>query len=298
MRKQLLVSFFVSMLMFCVFVPQSSEALLVNPGVFYTVDNGNYTVSAPMVFSQIKSMPGPGSHWITFNDSGFNLTSASTINVSLVYIDDDVVSAPVGTAVLRFYANSTADASTRFFNVSGFRPLSTYSLFKDGVFDANIVSTAAGSINFSHVFNAATHLFELVNDTIVIPLVGGGGGDSVGSGVYFVTIHVVDNMTRVPLSGAMVTLEGVSVRWTDDNGEVVFYFLLGTYYPYTLRVSAKGYVDVSWSVRFNDSQKLTVNMSLVSNGHKGIPGFEFVFMMAGAAVLVILLRKKGVVREK
>jgi len=249
MRKQLLVSFFVSMLMFCVFVPQSSEALLVNPGVFYTVDNGNYTVSAPMVFSQIKSMPGPGSHWITFN-------------------------------------------------VSGFRPLSTYSLFKDGVFDANIVSTAAGSINFSHVFNAATHLFELVNDTIVIPLVGGGGGDSVGSGVYFVTIHVVDNMTRVPLSGAMVTLEGVSVRWTDDNGEVVFYFLLGTYYPYTLRVSAKGYVDVSWSVRFNDSQKLTVNMSLVSNGHKGIPGFEFVFMMAGAAVLVILLRKKGVVREK
>jgi len=178
MRKQLLVSFFVSMLMFCVFVPQSSEALLVNPGVFYTVDNGNYSVAAPMVFNQVHSMAGHG------------------------------------------------------------------------------------------------------------------------SGVYFVTIRVVDEGTMLPIAGALVTLEDVSVRTTDSLGEVVFYFLMGTYYPYDLRVSAKGYADFSQVVRFNDSSTLTVNLSAVGGHDKGIPGFEFVFAVASVAVCMLVWKKKMVVKRK
>jgi hypothetical protein len=298
MKKGLLASVLISFLLLNLFSLQLSEALPVGTGVYYTVDNGNYSVAVPMVFSQIKSMPGPGSHWITFNGSGFNLTSAITINVSFLYLDDDILLAPVGTTVLRFYANSTADAALRYFNISGFKPFNTYSLFKDGVFDSNIGSTALGNINFSHVFNAATHLFELVDETIVVPGSSGSGGTG-GSAVYFVTIKVIDDVTGDPIAGATVMLEDVSVRTTDSLGEVVFYFLLGTYYPYVLHVSAEGYVGVNMPVRFNDSQTLTVNMSSVSSDSGGgTPGFEFVSAMAGAAICMILLKKKRAVEKK
>jgi len=288
MKRQLLVSVFISLILFSICVPQLSEAFMIYPGVYYPVKNGNYSMSSPLVFSQRIS----SANWIKFNDSGFNLTSAKTINVSLVYLDDDIISAPVGTTVLSFYANSSANAITRCFNVSGFKPSYSYSLFKDSGFDSNIVSSALGTVNFSHVFNMATHLFELRNGSTVIP-VGGGG-----SGVYLVTIRVVDGVTKNHIAKATVTLEGVSIKTTDGFGEVVFSFLLGTYYSYILRVSAKGYVDFSQVVRFNASQTLTVNLSPVSNQNHGIPGFEFIFMMAGAAVCMMVLKRKMVVKKK
>lgn len=113
--------------------------------VVFQCDNENYTVASPsMEFSEIVS----GSSWIKFNNTDFNITSTNNINITLSYLNSNFSAAQSGDSVLSFSADTSGGIV--WFNLSGFKASTDYTLYRDSVEVATYVSNGDGNLSFSN----------------------------------------------------------------------------------------------------------------------------------------------------
>ena len=134
----------------------SADVTYDNSTVF-NVDNENYTFPAGgMTFSQV--MINELDSWIKVNDTDFNITSTNPINITLSYLNSNFSGATSGDSVLTFSANTTA--GTVWFNLTGFKASTTYTLFRDSVAISTYSSNSDGNLSFSNAV-WSSHDFDI-----------------------------------------------------------------------------------------------------------------------------------------
>lgn len=140
----------------------SISAITVEPGIRFSIGNENYTVAAPMVFSNI-TYEDP--LWISFNTTDFNVSSAQNINISLSYLCDNMSVTTAGTILLSFTANATSGLTS--FNISGFIPGGIYDVYRSGILYSTVTSTGSGNVLFA---NSAwsSRSFQIRYHTVIV----------------------------------------------------------------------------------------------------------------------------------
>lgn len=141
----------------------------VYPNGHFDVGNVNYSVSAPMNFNYIRGTD----EFICFNDVYFNVSSSSSINITMSYLANDVLGAADEVRVLRFSASTPSGLV--WFNLSGFKPGYEYNIVRSGEALATVYADNLGVISFSndawssHTFDVyqgdSVHYAYLINDT-------------------------------------------------------------------------------------------------------------------------------------
>ena len=101
-------------------------AITVNPNNQFKVGNETYTFYQTMEFESITCYDS----YIIFNDTGFYISSAKDILITLVYIDEDIASASGNEKVLAFYADTSSGSVD--FDISGFPVGKSYLIKRDG----------------------------------------------------------------------------------------------------------------------------------------------------------------------
>jgi len=134
----------------------SADVTYDNTTVF-NVGNENYTFPAGgITLSQV--MLNESGSWIKFNDTDFNITSSNPINITLSYLNSNIAGASTGDTVLSFSANTVSGSV--WFNLSGFKSSTTYTLYRNSAVVAAYVSDGSGLLSFSNGV-WSDHDFEL-----------------------------------------------------------------------------------------------------------------------------------------
>lgn len=119
------------------------SAVTVDESVFFEVGNETYGFNSTMDFSQIVV----NDTWIKFNDTDFNISAQNDINITMVFLSNNISGAGVGDKVLEFYANTTT--GNVWFNLSGFQVGRGYFVNRSGSRLANVTANSSGYISFS-----------------------------------------------------------------------------------------------------------------------------------------------------
>jgi len=136
---------------------QSGEALTLDPSITISVGNENYTFATQMEFSSVNYNEAPS--WICFNTTGFNISSPNPINITLIKIHSNMLTALDGATLVKFKANATL-GTTVYFNITGFIASQKCALYKDNVFFSYLTIDSGGRVNFSHS-SWSEHTFEI-----------------------------------------------------------------------------------------------------------------------------------------
>ena len=121
-----------------------SADIQMNTDQVFNVENENYSFASALTFTQILH----NDTWITFNSTGFNVTSTNDINISLSYLNSNIPSASSGDTVLSFSAESSGGLV--WFNLSGFDANQSYAVFRDNVKISGLTSNADGNLSFTN----------------------------------------------------------------------------------------------------------------------------------------------------
>src|SRR4030042_1645694 len=120
------------------FIPivNSDITVTLYPGTVFNVDNVNYSVSTALNFRYIAVEDTN----ITFNSTTFEIASVNPVNISLNYLNDDIINmSTIGSIALNFTA--FCSGGTVRFNISGFNASKYYHVHKNntliGYFDIN-----------------------------------------------------------------------------------------------------------------------------------------------------------------
>jgi len=157
-----LLPFLVVSLFFLSLIPIGSSTVTVYTGTYCYVGNETYGVTQTMVFSYIEH----NSNWIKFNDTDFNVTSASPIYINLSFLHENVSTAAATSEVLDFVVNVSSGAVG--FDIGGFRPNTLYSVKRNNSQIATPTSDANGYLYFTNSVWTHKH-FEIYNITSVSP---------------------------------------------------------------------------------------------------------------------------------
>jgi len=131
-----------------------SNSIYVNPGdsIVYEIDNPleSYTFDDTHGYNVSRITIAPT--YIVFNNTGFNITSVATIQIEIFHIDEDILNpADTNDILLNFTVGNPA--SDTWFNISGFKPTSTYNVYTDisgtppTLLDT-VIANSTGSISF------------------------------------------------------------------------------------------------------------------------------------------------------
>jgi len=86
--------------------------------------------------------------WVRLNDTDFNITSSNPIDITLLYLNNNMLGASDGSRVLRFSADTSGGSV--YFNLSGFRPGYEYDINRDGSTFTTVYADSVGVISFSN----------------------------------------------------------------------------------------------------------------------------------------------------
>jgi len=156
-NRTILFSFLLLLSILCSWSYSVSADVTYDNTVIHNVGNENYTFTAGgMTFSQV--MLNESGSWIKFNNTDFNITSSNPINITLSYLNDNFATATSGDTVLSFSANTTA--GTVWFNLTGFKASTTYTLYRDSVAITTYNSNSEGNLSFSNAV-WSSHDFDI-----------------------------------------------------------------------------------------------------------------------------------------
>ena len=123
---------------------ETMQAVSVDDGVCVITCNANYTFPAGgMNFSKIRI----NSSWVCFNTTYINITSPGQINITLSYLNNDLLTPVTSETLMTFTANTSS--GTVWFNLTGFKGSSTYTLYRDAAEVATSNSNTEGNLSFS-----------------------------------------------------------------------------------------------------------------------------------------------------
>jgi len=125
-------------------ISYSTVAFSFTPDIIIQSGNEKYNMSATLPFSSITSSPTS----VIFNSTGFYVAATNDINISIVYINNDITNAITGESVLEF--NASTSAGSVYFNISGFKSGTQYNVIRNGAEIATPTSNSTGYITFTN----------------------------------------------------------------------------------------------------------------------------------------------------
>ena len=136
------------------FIISNANAIFVDTGVTFQVDNQNYTMQSIKLFSTISIYDDH----IIFNTTSFNMYSPNYIDINISYLRNAPLTANTDDRIISF--NATCITGLVRFNLTGFSGNANYYVKRDSVNIANMVSTATGVIRFNSS-SWSTHDFSV-----------------------------------------------------------------------------------------------------------------------------------------
>lgn len=140
----MLFSFFILSILFSMSSVQSIP-LFDSDDVVFGVGNQNYTLTSS---TESIDRVYVADSWIRFNTTDFNITSTNPINLTLSYLDDNILTASAGDTVLSFSADSSGGLV--YFNLSGFDANQSYEVYRDNSKIQGLTSDADGVISWTN----------------------------------------------------------------------------------------------------------------------------------------------------
>jgi hypothetical protein len=137
--------------------PPETPGNFTTAGVYYHNSNGKayFTTYKRLGFNKIIEDP----KYIQFNDTGFYVSSANRINISLVYLNDDIQNAVQDELVLSFYVQTRSE--TVWFNISGMAIYRNYTIKRNSVMLATVMTDNSGTLAFNNDMWAGDPLIEI-----------------------------------------------------------------------------------------------------------------------------------------
>ncbi len=120
------------------------SSVTISTDIVFQAGNRNFTVYQTMDFEQILI----DIENVTFNNTLFNITSPNNINITLVYLNDNIAVALNDERILEFIANTTSGSVE--FNISGFPIGRNYSIEINGTETNTSIANLSGFINFTN----------------------------------------------------------------------------------------------------------------------------------------------------
>jgi len=146
-NRTILFSFLLLISIVCSWSYSVSADVTYDNTTVFNVGNENYTFPlGGMTFSQV--MINESDSWIKFNNTDFNITSSNPINITLSYLNDNFTAASDTEEVLAYTVNSASGLV--WFNLSGFKPSTTYTFYRDGGSVQTYSSDSEGNISYSN----------------------------------------------------------------------------------------------------------------------------------------------------
>ena len=189
------ISFIILMLILVLQV----KSVNIDTDIQFIVDNETYTVYESMDFSSITI----DSSYIVYNSTGFYITSENDIDITLVYLKDDIASSIDGDKILEFYASTIS--GDVWFNISGFSEGIVYTVYRSGIAIQNSSANSSGFISFTNNL-WSSHLFTIFQN-------GAGAADFIPP-----VISEIGIIKSYPLdSDSSFGWENISCKVTDNN---------------------------------------------------------------------------------
>jgi len=171
----------------------------INSDIEFLVGNESYILDQNMEFSSITI----DSSYIVFNSTGFYITSGNDIDITLVYLKDDIASSIDGDKILEFYASTTG--GNVWFNISGFPEGVDYIVNRSGITIQNSSANNSGFISFTNNI-WSSHLFTIIQN-------GAGAADFIPPVISEISIIKSCPLDSDPSFG----WENISCKVTDNN---------------------------------------------------------------------------------
>ena len=144
------------------------QAVWLNPGVFVSCTNENYTVLSSLEFSSIKIYVTN----VSFSGIGFNLTPpASKVVVYFINCSQNPLTSHVNQTIFSIKANSAGSVT---YNVSGLKARYPY-ILKNGSLYQGLVSSATGKVQWVYLAPHGNISFVLYDSVFAVTPSGGGG---------------------------------------------------------------------------------------------------------------------------
>jgi len=156
------------MLLFIITMFSSTSGVYVDTDVQFEIDSPleTYTFAEPMDFSRIII----ASTYIVFNTTGFNVTSATTIEIRIDDIANNIVYPAIVDEELVSFTLVNLPGAT-WFNISGFSPSLYYNVSKNAVFYNYYQANGTGSISIYDADPGASPYIISANGSSYTPVI-------------------------------------------------------------------------------------------------------------------------------
>lgn len=279
MHHRQILLFLLSMLL-TILIPLQAGAVIIQPGVRYTVDNEYYGVSTPIDFDNITI----GTHFIVFNGLGFNITSASPFYLNFSSIMSHPYSITTGDSLCSFNA-STSSITDVTFSINGLFPGAYYRI-KDGTGWVITTTDDGGYLNFTSSISAI-HPFEIHYYKLIPP----SGYETAPSSMHSLFVVVIDKESNLMIANATVKISDTKVL-TNANGVAFFQEATGSH---QMTVNKTGYNTMVQNISLDSDRTITVY--LTHGVKKGIPGFEMMGTLIALGLSLIYLSRRHHARK-
>lgn len=270
----MLFSFFILSVLFSMSSVQSIP-LFDSDDVVFGVGDQNYTLT-----SNTESIDRVyvADSWIRFNTTDFNVTNTNPINITLSYLDDNILGASEGDVLLRFTANT--DRGNVRFNISGFSK-GKYSVTRNDGTDTHISVYTSSSGVLSFWNNAwSENTFTITKGDISPPP--SEEPDPPPDEPKTISLSVYIKYNGEPLDQVKVTINNVD-KITDTSGRVTYRLPPNIY---TIYVYNPLYGELTKVVDASESMSITmVYEEKIPDDSKPIPGFEGVVFITSLFII-------------
>jgi len=137
----------------------SSATLYIHTeNLYFHVQNEQYNVTPTMLFKQLIH----AENYMQFNDTGFYITSPNNINITLHFLNSSMLNANETDKLVNFTAYTPSGLV--WFNLSGFKPNSNYTIQRDAVNYTDSQANTSGFISWNNsLWDAPKNFIILVS---------------------------------------------------------------------------------------------------------------------------------------
>ena len=143
----------------------SSATLYIHTeNLYFHVQNEKYNVTPTMLFKQLIH----AETYMQFNDTGFHITAPNNINITLHFLNASMLNADELDKLVNFTTYTSSGLA--WFNLSGFKPYSNYTVQRDAVNYTDSQANASGYISWNNSLWDTPKNFVVMLSSVALPV--------------------------------------------------------------------------------------------------------------------------------